>query len=86
MTLYSQLSAGQRANGRILLRSGSTGSPVVGSSCASGEGGSGEIVPPRLTCASGGVDRVSGYQNQADAYIYNVNNAIIGVGNTTWSY
>ncbi|WP_433013136.1 hypothetical protein [Kribbella sp. CA-294648] len=47
--------------------------------------GTGIIVAPDRLCSTGGVEWVEGWQDRADAYIYNVNNVAIAAGATDWT-
>lgn len=77
------MNPGEHANGHIVFRPVNTTNETVFSTCK--DGGTGEIWAPDRACSTGKTWWVSGYQDRADAYIYNVNGALIAAGATNWT-
>jgi hypothetical protein len=77
------MNPGEHANGHVRIRHVSNlPDESIRSTCVHGTG---IIVAPDRLCSTGKVGWVEGWQDRADAYIYNVNNAPIAAGATDWT-
>ncbi|TDD63464.1 hypothetical protein E1263_00490 [Kribbella antibiotica] len=76
------LKADEWANGHIVSRPDGVVNPLIRLTCKTGTG---DIRPPRTTCASEGTPWVSTWEDKAEAYIYRGANTITAVGATDWN-